>query len=323
MPELPEVETIKRTLSPRVVGRTIERVEVRTPKFIVGASPEGFRSAVEGARITDLGRRGKFLVFRLEYPRGQEAAAGDPGLAGRVAERPAATAGPAGGGLCPDADILVHLKMAGQLVWCLPGDDLGATRSKHTHVIFHLDDGSELRYIDLRHFGRVYFARGDAADPALDGALRTFAGLGPEPRQGALEWEPFRAKLRARKARLKPLLLDQSFVAGLGNIYVDESLFRAGLHPLRRASTLTDGEARRLHEAMHEVLAEAIDLRGTSVRDYVDGEGQRGSFAERLQAYGRTGQPCLRCGTPIERIVIGGRSSHFCPKCQPCPRTDV
>lgn len=318
MPELPEVETIKRTLSPRLVGRTIERVEVRTPKFIVGASPEDFGRAVEGARIAGLDRRGKFLVFNLDYPAGGGGDTTDRDAqraADRVAEGPAGRARP--------GDILVHLKMAGQLVWCRPGEDLGATRGKHTHVVFHLDDGNELRYIDLRHFGRVYFARGDAGDPVLSRALRTFESLGPEPREGGLQWESFRAGLASRNARLKPLLLDQSFVAGLGNIYADECLFRAGVHPLRRASTLSDKEARALYDAMWEVLAQAIDLRGTSVRDYVDGESRRGEFAERLQVYGRTGELCPRCGTPIERLVIGGRSSHFCPKCQKAPRTDV
>lgn len=322
MPELPEVETIRRTLSPRLAGRTIESVEVRTPKFIVGASPEAFERAVRGARIAGLGRRGKFLVINLDYPCAE-------GGASRVAEaevRSAGTAPPPAEtvGLCPEGDILVHLKMAGQLVWCGPGEDLGPTRTKHTHVVFRLDDGNELRYIDLRHFGRVYFTRGDAGDPALARALRTFRCLGPEPREGGgLEWESFRSRLGRRGARLKPLLLDQAFVAGLGNIYADECLFRARIHPLRRASSLDDHEARALFDAMKEVLTEAIDLRGTSVRDYVDGEGKRGGFAERLRAYGKTGKPCPRCGTPIERLVIGGRSSHFCPKCQKAPRTDV
>ncbi len=318
MPELPEVETIKRTLAPRLVGRTIEQVEVRSPEFVVGATSGDFARAVEGARITGLNRRGKFLVFNLDC-------AGDD--CGEAADRVAEAAAPH-----PGADILVHLKMAGQLVWCRPGEDLGATRGKHTHVVFHLDDGNELRYVDLRHFGRLYFTGGDAGDPVLSRALRTFETLGPEPREGGLEWESFKTKLASRAARLKPLLLDQAFVAGLGNIYVDECLFRAGIHPLRRASSLDEKEARALYDAMREVLAEAIDLRGTSVRDYVDGEGQAGEFAERLRVYGRTGKPCSRCGTPIERAIIGGRSSHFCPRCQKAPdsplmlsdpRTDV
>jgi formamidopyrimidine-DNA glycosylase len=363
MPELPEVETIRRTLTPRLVGRTIKSVEVRTPKFIVGASPEEFRGAVEGARIDSLGRRGKFLIINLEYPAGRgeghsrsATAAGRHGDAFRVAEGPADSAAPgvhprgdtapspgvhpcgrrptdardpvhgSTGGAQADGepaptglpgDIVVHLKMAGQLVWCRPGEDLGPTRTKHTHVVFHLDDGHELRYIDLRHFGRVYFPPGNAADPVLSRTLRTIQTLGPEPREGGLEWESFRRKLARRHARIKPLLLDQAFVAGLGNIYADECLFRAKVHPLRRASTLTDAEAAAIYEAMREVIGEAIDRHGTSVRDYVDGEGRRGMFAEELQAYGRTGQPCPRCGEPIERLMIGGRSSHFCPKCQP------
>lgn len=292
MPELPEVETIKRTLSPRLAGRTIEKMEVRTPKFLVGAGPDEFRRRVEGGRVLDLERRGKFLILRLE-----------------------------------DGDLAVHLKMAGQLVWCRPGDDLGPTREKHTHVVFHLDDGHELRYVDTRHFGRVYLLDGDPDDPLLRRALRTLDELGPEPREGGLEWEGFRARLAARAARLKSLLLDQAFVAGLGNIYADECLFRAGIHPLRLASSLSEEEARRLFAGMREVIAEAIEFRGTSVRDYVDGEGREGSFSERLNVYGRTGEACPRCGAAIERMVIGGRSSHFCPRCQPppepSPRTNV
>ena len=293
MPELPEVETIRRTLAPRLVGRTIERVEVRTPKFIVGATPEAFRRAVEGATIASVGRRGKYLGLGL----GEAATAALPG------------------------DIVIHLKMAGQLVWCLPETDLGPTRTKHTHVVFHLDDGHELRFLDLRHFGRVYFPAGDPDDPVLRRALATMANLGPEPlgRDGAaptLDYETFRAKLARRGARVKPLLLDQAFLAGLGNIYADESLFRARIHPLRRASTITDEEARALFEAIHAIIAEAVGLRGTSIRDYVDGEGQRGEFAQRLQVYGRKGEACPRCGASIERLVIGGRSAHFCPECQ-------
>ncbi|MCL6580372.1 MAG: bifunctional DNA-formamidopyrimidine glycosylase/DNA-(apurinic or apyrimidinic site) lyase [Firmicutes bacterium] len=305
MPELPEVETIRRTLEPRLVGRTIKRVEVRNPKFVAGAGPEAFARTVEGARVRALERRGKFLIIKLEAP--------------------ASDGRPSPGS--PEAlDILVHLKMAGQLVWCRPEEDLGPTRTKHTHVVFGLDDGSELRYVDVRHFGRIYFPTGDGGDPLVRRALRTLGELGPEPREGGLAWEQFRRMLASRHARLKPLLLDQSFVAGLGNIYSDECLFRAGVHPLRKASSLTEEEARRLYEAIHEVLEEAIRLHGTSVRDYVDGEGRRGEFAERLEVYGRPGEPCLRCGTPIARIVLGGRSTHFCPRCQPArddSRTNV
>jgi formamidopyrimidine-DNA glycosylase len=312
MPELPEVETIRRTLAPGLVGKTIRRVEVRSPKFIVGASPEQFRAATEGATVVGLDRRGKFLIINLKY---SETSAG----ASLLTNPPDTSPGPTLPG-----DIVIHLKMAGQLILCRPGEDLGPTRTKHTHVIFHLDDNSELRYLDLRHFGRVYFPPGGTSDPVLGRALRTIAGLGPEPREGGLEWESFRRDLARRQARVKPLLLDQAFVAGLGNIYADECLFRAKVHPLRRASSLTDQEAKDLYQAMFEVIEEAIDRRGTSVRDYVDGEGRPGLFAGELRAYGRTGQPCLRCGAAIQRLVVGGRSSHFCPLCQPDgARTDV
>ncbi|RJQ05593.1 MAG: bifunctional DNA-formamidopyrimidine glycosylase/DNA-(apurinic or apyrimidinic site) lyase [Bacillota bacterium] len=318
MPELPEVETIRRTLEPHLVGRRVERLEVRNPKFVAGATPEEFARAVEGSRITGLSRKGKFLIIDTERP-----AAGRNDLNRTDGDRTGSTDRERrGDGLlgkelpAADGDIAVHLKMAGQLVYCPPDRDLGPTRERHTHVVFRLDDGNELRYVDTRHFGRVYYLRGDRSDPLLDRALRTLAGLGPEPREGGLEWETFRHRLGSRNARIKPLLLDQAFVAGLGNIYADECLFRAGIHPLRRASSLTEDEAGTLYRCMREVIAEAITHRGTSVRDYVDGDGREGSFAERLQAYGRTGEPCPRCGTKVSRIVIAGRGSHFCPKCQ-------
>lgn len=322
MPELPEVETIKRTLTPRLVGRTIERVEVRTPKFVVGATPDQFRRLVEGTRISALDRRGKYLIFSLDgLP--EAPADSDARPVGAAAEEPAAARGGAGLLLPAPGDIIIHLKMAGQLVWSNAGDDLGLTRSRHTHVIFHLDDGSELRYVDTRHFGRVYFAAGDPGDPILRRALTTIAGLGREPLDEGLEWPAFQKRMASRQARVKPLLLDQAFVAGLGNIYADECLFRARIHPLRRASSLQVAEVRRLYQAMKEVIAEAIELRGTSVRDYVDGEGREGSFKGRLNVYGRKGEPCPLCGSKIERIVVGGRGTHFCPKCQKTPRTDV
>ncbi len=304
MPELPEVETIRRTLAPRVVGRTITGVRVLSPKFVVGAGPEKFTEAVAGARIEGLDRRGKFLIVHLEYPKRARAPSPRGGEEARD--------GPAPGG----GDIIVHLKMAGQLVWCTPRADLGPTRQRHTHVVFSLDDGCELRYVDTRHFGRLYFTGGDPADPALRRALETLARLGPEPCQGGLDWPTFREMLASRKARIKPLLLDQSFVSGLGNIYTDECLFRAGVHPLRRASSLSEAEVRALHRAMCEVIGEAIELRGTSVRDYVDGEGREGSYAGRLRVYGRAGEACPRCGARIARTVVGGRGTYFCPRCQ-------
>lgn len=331
MPELPEVETIRKTLTPHVVGKTIEKVEVRSPEFVVGASPAELRRAVEGARVVGLDRKGKFLVFRLDRPSGGPDVSGAAGRPDRATPPDPPE---------PQSVLLVHLKMAGALVYCEPGADFGPTRQKHIHVVFRLDDGNELRYIDTRHFGRLYLvpdrlagagdpagpagpdgrtSRAREADPVLEGVLRTFASLGPEPREGGLEWPAFRDKLARRDARIKPLLLDQSFVAGLGNIYADECLFRAGIHPLRRASSLSEEEARALFGAMREVIGEAIDSQGTSIRDYVDGEGRRGSFAEKLNVYGRTGEACPKCGTKVERAIVAGRGTHFCPRCQPPP----
>lgn len=283
-----------------------------SPEFVVGAGPEEFAAAVTGARIGGIDRRGKFLIVHLECPGKARAAPPRGGEEVRGGPEPGAEQAPEEA----PGDIIVHLKMAGQLVWCAPRADLGPTRQKHTHVVFSLDDGHELRYVDTRHFGRLYFAGGDAGHPALRRALETLARLGPEPCQGGLDWPTFREMLASRKARIKPLLLDQSFVSGLGNIYTDECLFRAGVHPLRRASSLSEAEARALHRAMCEVIGEAIELGGTSVRDYVDGEGREGSYAGRLRVYGRAGEACPRCGTEITRMVVSGRGTYFCPRCQ-------
>lgn len=288
MPELPEVETVRRTLSPRLIGRTIVRAEVRTPDYVVGASPEDFSHLVEGARITGLDRRGKFLIFRLDDA----------------------------------AEFVLHLKMTGQVIWCRPDTDLGAVRAKHTHTVLTLNDGHELRFIDPRRFGRIYVPAGDPGDSKLWRAMETMRTLGPEPRDGGLDWERFREALSRRKARIKPLILEQSFIAGLGNIYADESLFRAGVHPLRRADSLSEAEARALYESMRKVIYEAIELKGTSMRDYVDGEGRRGEFIDQLNVYGRAGAACPECGSEIRRIVIGSRSAHFCPECQPAPEDE-
>lgn len=288
MPELPEVETVRRTLIPRVVGRRVTAVTVRTPDYVVGLPPDEFRRAVEGRRITGIDRRGKFLIFRLE----------------------------------DDCQFVLHLKMTGQVIWCLPEADLGPVRTRHTHTVFTLDDGHELRFIDPRRFGRIYYPGGDPGDHKLARAMATMAGLGPEPREGGLEWESFQATLARRRARIKPLILEQSFIAGLGNIYADEALFRAGIHPMRRANTLSEDEARALYQAMHEVIHEAIELKGTSMRDYVDGEGRRGDFINQLNVYGRAGEPCPVCGEEVRRLVIGARSAHFCPRCQPPPDGD-
>ncbi|HEY3315180.1 MAG TPA: bifunctional DNA-formamidopyrimidine glycosylase/DNA-(apurinic or apyrimidinic site) lyase [Bacillota bacterium] len=288
MPELPEVETIRRTVADRAAGRLITRVEVRRDKFVEPLTPAEFAARVTGRRLAEVDRRGKYLILRLSEAAGE---------------------------------IVIHLKMAGRLLVCRAGEVLEPKLEKHTHVVFHLAGGLELRHIDLRHFGRVSWVPGirDRAGYAAHPKLKGLAGLGPEPLSPDFTYDYLRVGLARRKTRIKPLLLDQSFIAGLGNIYADECLFRAGLHPERPAAGLKPREVRALYEAIQEIIAEAVAHRGTTIATYVDGEGRRGEFAAMLKAYGRTGEKCLRCGTPIERIVLGGRSTHFCPNCQKAP----
>jgi formamidopyrimidine-DNA glycosylase len=272
MPELPEVETIKRDLWPRVVGRTITGVTVGWEGCVDRPSVRGFCDQVTGRRIEDVGRRGKFLVLLLSGER----------------------------------TLLVHLRMTGSLRIKDPTDPW----ETHARLAFRLDDGKELRFVNVRKFGRIYLVK----DPA-----EVLGDLGPEPLAGDFTVEAFRALLENRRGRIKPLLLDQRFIAGLGNIYVDEALFRARIHPLRIASSLTAEEVGGLHEAIREVLREAIADQGTSRSDYVRPDGTEGTHQDRLLVSGKAGEPCPCCATAIERLVVGGRGTYVCPHCQRAP----
>ncbi len=198
---------------------------------------------------------------------------------------------------------LIHLRMSGRLLL----DALG--RPEHLRVVFYLSDDQRLYFYNMRKFGRIWLVR----DPET-----VLGDLGPEPLAPDLTPEAFLALIRRRRGMLKPLLLNQRFIAGLGNIYVDESLFRAGLHPQRSADTLTEDDVTCLHTAIQAVLRQAIDLHGTTFDGiFVRPQGETGRQQEDLQVYGQAGFPCPRCGTPIERIVVGGRGTHLCPRCQP------
>jgi formamidopyrimidine-DNA glycosylase len=201
--------------------------------------------------------------------------------------------------------LLIHLKMSGRLLVVAAEEPL----DRHVHLVFDLDDGCQLRFRDARKFGRVYL---------VDDPSEVTAELGPEPLADDFTLDEFRRLLARRSGRLKSLLLNQQFLAGLGNIYADEVLFAARLHPLRNADSLMPDEQLRLYEAIRLVLGEAVASRGTTLNDggYIDARGQSGAYQEQIAVYGRTGQPCVRCHTNIERIVIGGRSTHFCPLCQ-------
>ena len=204
--------------------------------------------------------------------------------------------------------LLVHLGMTGQIVTCPPQTPV----QPHTHVFLSLDDGREFRYTDIRRFGKMRILSAGGQQAAL-------GKLGLDPLE-ATEAEFF-AQLRGRRARIKALLLDQRVLRGMGNIYTDESLWRARIHPMRLGASLKDAELRRLHRAVREVLEQAIQMRGSSISDYVDSSGRRGSYQQRHRVYQRMGMKCFRGDGVIRRAIVAGRSSHFCPGCQPAPRT--
>lgn len=203
--------------------------------------------------------------------------------------------------------LLIHLGMTGQIVACPPE----APVAPHTHVFFTLDDGRELRYTDIRRFGSMRLLPDGRRETVLP-------DLGVDPLEASEE--EFAATLKERRARIKALLLDQHVLRGMGNIYTDESLWRARIHPMRLGAKLTGDELRRLHRAVRDVLTEAIRLRGSSISDYVDAEGGRGEFQRRHRVYQREGKKCFRCGATIRRVIVAGRSSYFCPRCQRAPR---
>jgi formamidopyrimidine-DNA glycosylase len=263
VPELPEVETVVRTVARHLTGRRILSAEF-TSRFVTPGNRAALSARLVGRRIETVRRRGKFILVSLH----QEVAL-DQGV------------------------LSIHLGMTGRLL-------VSGKRAEHTHAVFTLDDGL-LLYDDPRQFGKIEW------NP------RRVDRLGPEPLEISLE--EFRARLR-RKARIKPLLLNQSFLAGLGNIYADESLFAAGIHPLASAAKLSGPRAAKLHQAIREILTAAIEAGGSSISDYVDAEGRKGWFQVSHRVYAREGEPCVNCAMPIRRIVVAQRSSHFCPRCQ-------
>ena len=286
MPELPEVETVARDLRGRILGATITGATCHWARTLPTHEPAAIGPALAGRRILSVGRRGKQLVVELS---GQ-------------------------------AVVTIHLKMTGQL-FVVPAE---APADPYVRLVISLDDGREVRFRDIRKFGKVGLygvdaATGEAVREA--GGAAVFAGIGPEPLDDAFTVRAFRLRLRARRGRLKSLLLDQGFLAGVGNIYADEALWAARLHPLRSATTLRPADERRLYEAVRRILAEAVERRGSSVDDYTAPDGD-GSMQEHLLVYQRAGEPCERCGRPIRRIVIGARATHFCSRCQRLPGVD-
>jgi formamidopyrimidine-DNA glycosylase len=289
MPELPEVETIARDLRGLVIGALISDAGCDWPPALRSHEPWAFARAVAGRPIEGVGRRGKQLLIWL---------------------------GPAAGDAAAEPAVLtVHLKMTGQL-FVVPA---ATPRDRHVHVVLALADGRELRFRDMRKFGRMGLYRRDpATGEPVEGEAVGVLARGAEPLAGDFTVRRFREVLRRRRGRLKTLLMNQDFLAGVGNIYADESLWRARLHPLRDAHTLRPADERRLYLALREVLAEAVERRGSSVDDYTAPEGD-GSMQEHLAVYQRAGEPCPRCARKIRRIVVGGRSTHFCSWCQRLP----
>ena len=300
MPELPEVETIARGLHQRVAGDTIESIWLGSKPQTMKSHPREIAATLEHTRIARVRRMGKHIVFDLE--RDGVGRAPSPAHSSPEAKARAKTSTKAAKKsipLGPRSQWIVHLGMTGRLLVTDPKQEI----VKHTHAVATLTSGREIRFIDPRRFGRLSVA-----------SLAGFEAGGVEPLE--VDRERFFQLFRGRKTPIKGALLNQKLLRGVGNIYADESLFRAGLRPRRRASTITRAQYELLHKSVQEVLNEAIALGGSTVSDYVDANGEAGFFQLQHRVYGRQGEPCLVCKTPIKRIVLGGRSSHYCPNCQ-------
>jgi len=273
MPELPEVETIKRTLEHLVVGKMIQDITVFWPKIIKKPDDvEEFKLLLKGQSINRMDRKGKFILFYLD-----------------------------------DYCLISHLRMEGKYgVY-----EKDVKFDKHTHVIFTFTDGTELRYRDVRKFGTMHvFPIGQ------EFSNEPLNQLGPEPFSKQFSTPYLQQALKRTTRNIKATLLDQKVVTGLGNIYVDEALFRAKIHPIRQANSLSLSEVKRLHQEIIATLSEAVEKGGSTIRSYVNSQGQIGMFQLELNAYAQEGKPCKRCGTIIEKIKVSQRGTHFCPKCQ-------
>ena len=299
MPELPEVETVVRGLRNTVVGDVIEDVWLSGRKQPLKSSPQEIAEVLTGARIAGVRRMGKHIVIDLMIGRPEDRVIGKSG--DRVIEKRGRGSKLKAGSRSPDtvaAQFVVHLGMTGRLTV----GPAGASVPKHTHLVARLTSGRELRFVDPRMFGKLAVVR------------EPFETAGTEPLD--IGFELFAGLFRKRQTPIKSALLNQKLLRGIGNIYADESLARAGIRPRRRAATLTRADLHRLFESVQQVLNAAIAAGGSSVSDYVDAAGEPGFFQFQHRVYGREGEPCFSCGAPIKRVVIAGRSSHYCLKCQ-------
>jgi formamidopyrimidine-DNA glycosylase len=286
MPELPEVETVARGLRAALPGRRILGVRLSTKTNFI-EDPSALEMHLPGRTVAGIRRHGKLLLVDLEPVAAGENASGAPGA------------------------LSIHLGMTGQIVVTLPD----APVPPHTHVFLALDDGRELRYTDVRRFGKMRLLAAGVA-PATKATTLGMDSL-------TMRFEEFRALLARKRNRIKALLLDQGALSGMGNIYTDEALWRSQIHPTRLGANLKPDEVKRLYGEVIAVLNEASKLKGSSVSDYVDTEGNRGEFQTRHRVYQRFDEPCYRCGSKIRRSVVAGRTTHFCATCQPAPRGAV
>lgn len=273
MPELPEVETIKNELRGLVIGRRVERVDVRDPRVVRYSVSGSLERDLTGESIQEVHRRAKYLLLWLS--------------SGRY--------------------LVIHLIITGQLLLVRADTPLRPS----TRLVLHLDDGRQLRLVDSSHLARVYLVQPSELDTRLH-----FNRLGPEPLSDEFSVEELAERLRGRGASIKSLLLDQHVLAGLGNIYSDEVLFRARIHPAEPAKNLSLDQVRRLYRAIRETLREAIAYRGTTTRTYRDVLGRKGSYQQRLLVFERAGQPCHGCSGSVQRITVAGRQTYVCPSCQ-------
>jgi formamidopyrimidine-DNA glycosylase len=277
MPELPEVETVRAHIAPVLEGRRFERVEIADPRLVRPYEPAEVAAELEGERVHAVERRGKYLIVRFESGR----------------------------------SLLIHLRMTGSLRHVRGGPDREEPPDDpHRRAVVRLDNGSDVAYRDVRRFGTWLLLEPGELDPYL--ASR----LGDEPLDALFTVARLGARLERRRAPIKAALLDQRTLAGMGNIYVDEALWRARIHPLRPAESLDRNELRRLHRAIRAALEAGIARQGSTLRDYRLPDGGEGGMQDEFKVYGRGGEPCDRCGTPIERTRVGGRGTWFCPRCQ-------
>lgn len=275
MPELPEVETVRRSLLGLIQNKTIKDIHVYYAKIIIG-DPEVFVTALQGRKLLTIDRRGKYLLFRFDH----------------------------------DLTMISHLRMEGKYFVRQSIEP----ENKHVHVVFEFTDGSVLQYQDIRKFGRMQLVQ-----TGTEAQVSGIKALGPEPFSPDFKVDSFYTALRRHHKAIKQVLLDQHVVTGLGNIYVDEVLWLSQISPLLPANAITRAQAEVLHDNIIQELKMAVDHGGTTIRSYVDANGNTGQFQFDLHVYGRQGQSCERCGTTIEKIKLGGRGTHFCPQCQPLP----